>query len=125
MAESAAIEDIRDEDGRLQPEFVAKVRACITAGDGASSPASTYPAVLQTLLGASFLVFFYNAAVSLTRGEPAPVNPWGARTLDWSTESPPGHGNFTTPPVVTSGPYDFTKPAPYFGKPEYAPQSQH
>jgi magnesium transporter len=34
MAESAAIEDIRDEDGLLQPEFVAKVRACITAGDG-------------------------------------------------------------------------------------------
>ena len=32
MAESAAIEDIRDEDGLLQPEFVAKVRACITAG---------------------------------------------------------------------------------------------
>jgi magnesium transporter len=33
MVESAAIEDIRDEDGLLQPEFVAKVRAAIAAGD--------------------------------------------------------------------------------------------
>ena len=33
MAESAAIEDIRDEDGLLQPEFVAKVSAAIAAAD--------------------------------------------------------------------------------------------
>src|SRR5512145_2040824 len=33
MAESAATEDIRDEDGLLQPEFVAKVSAAIAAAD--------------------------------------------------------------------------------------------
>jgi len=67
------------------------------------------------VLGASFLVFFYNAAVSLARGEKAPANPWGGRTLEWTVPSPPGHGNFARVPVVSGGPYDFTKPAAWFG----------
>ena len=37
MAESAAIEDIRDEDGLLRPEFVATIRAAIAASDGAAA----------------------------------------------------------------------------------------
>ena len=37
MAESAAIEDIRDEDGLLQPEFVARICAAIAASDGAAA----------------------------------------------------------------------------------------
>jgi cytochrome c oxidase subunit I len=70
------------------------------------------------LLTVSFLFFIYNAWTSLRHGAKAPANPWGARTLDWSTQSPPApHGNFYTEPVVTAGPYDFTKPAPYFGVP--------
>ena len=72
------------------------------------------------VLGASFLVFMYNAAQSLVRGPKAPANPWGARTLEWATNSPPGHGNFVVEPIVTNNPYDFTKPAPYFGPPEGA-----
>jgi heme/copper-type cytochrome/quinol oxidase subunit 1 len=72
-------------------------------------------------LTASFLFFIYNAWQSLRQGAKAPANPWGARTLDWSTQSPPPmHGNFYTPPVVTSGPYEFSKPAPYFGVPQPA-----
>ncbi len=70
------------------------------------------------VLTASFLIFIWNAAQSLRHGERAGANPWGARTLDWSTESPPmPHGNFHRQPVITSGPYDFTAPAPYFGEP--------
>jgi len=70
------------------------------------------------VLTASFLFFIYNAWTSLRHGAKAPANPWDARTLDWSTQSPPApHGNFYSEPVVTSGPYDFTKPAPYFGVP--------
>ena len=60
------------------------------------------------VLGASFLVFFYNAAWSLVRGEKAPANPWGGRSLEWTVPSPPGHGNFAVEPVVTHGPYDFS-----------------
>ena len=74
--------------------------------------------IASYVLGASFLIFLYNAWTSLRRGARAPANPWDARTLDWSTESPPApHGNFYTEPVVTSGPYDFRAPAPYFGVP--------
>lgn len=75
------------------------------------------------VLGASFLVFMYNAAWSLARGERAPANPWGARTLEWATNSPPGHGNFVETPVVVHGPYDFTKPAQYYGPLADAPAS--
>jgi cytochrome c oxidase subunit 1 len=67
------------------------------------------------ILGASFLIFMYNAANSLVHGEKAPANPWGGRTLEWATASPPPHGNFATVPVIDSLPYDYTVPAPYFG----------
>ena len=70
------------------------------------------------VLGASFLIFMYNAANSLVHGEKAPPNPWGGRTLEWATASPPPHGNFATVPVITSLPYDYTLPAPYFGVPD-------
>jgi cytochrome c oxidase subunit 1 len=74
--------------------------------------------IASFVLAGSFLIFFYNMWTSLRSGVKAPANPWGARTLDWSTQSPPApHGNFYTEPVVTWGPYDFTVPAPYFGIP--------
>jgi cytochrome c oxidase subunit 1 len=67
------------------------------------------------ILGASFLIFLYNAVNSLVHGEKAPPNPWGGRTLEWATASPPGHGNFIRTPFVTAAPYDYSTPAPYFG----------
>ncbi|MBP9706694.1 MAG: cbb3-type cytochrome c oxidase subunit I [Oligoflexales bacterium] len=48
-------------------------------------------------------------AKALISGEKAPANPWGAATLEWMTASPPPHENFLVDPVVTSGPYDYTK----------------
>ena len=55
--------------------------------------------------------------VSIKNGEKAGPNPWGATTLEWQTSSPPPLLNFDVPPVVTTGPYDFT--ARYAkGKPE-------
>jgi cytochrome c oxidase subunit 1 len=78
-----------------------------------------FVSIASFVLSASFLLFMYNAWNSLRKGARAPANPWDARTLDWSTESPPRpHGNFTTTPVVLSGPYDFSVPAPYFGAPQ-------
>jgi cytochrome c oxidase subunit 1 len=73
--------------------------------------------ICSFILGASFLIFVYNAFWSLANGEKASANPWGARTLEWATNSPPGHGNFVRTPVVTGSPYDFHHPAPYFGPP--------
>jgi cytochrome c oxidase subunit 1 len=44
---------------------------------------------------------------SLWRGRPAPANPWGGRTLEWQTSSPPITENFEELPVMTGGPYDY------------------
>lgn len=62
-------------------------------------------------LGASFLVFVYNAVVSWVRGPQAVANPWEARTLEWQTSSPPIEHNFPHIPQVTGNPYDYGIPA--------------
>ncbi len=53
------------------------------------------------LLAISILVFMYNMWVSARRGEPAPADPWGGATLEWSIPSPPQEWNFTDEPIVT------------------------
>jgi cytochrome c oxidase subunit 1 len=47
---------------------------------------------------------------SLKSGAKAPANPWGGKTLEWETESPPPTENFRHDVVVTHGPYDFNTP---------------
>ena len=61
-------------------------------------------------LGASFIVFVYNMAVSWARGEKAAANPWGARTLEWMTTSPPPHENFPQEPEVVGDAYGYGIP---------------
>ncbi|MCS5657065.1 MAG: cbb3-type cytochrome c oxidase subunit I [Dehalococcoidia bacterium] len=56
------------------------------------------------------LVFFYNFIVSLRRGEKAGKNPWKSNTLEWTTESPPPHGNWKELPTVYRGPYEYSLP---------------
>jgi len=73
------------------------------------------------VLAFSVLLFMINAAISYWRGPKAPANPWGARTLEWTTTSPPPHGNFARTPIVTYNPYDFSKPAAWNGPPDQAP----
>ncbi|MBV8282900.1 MAG: hypothetical protein JO347_12680 [Candidatus Eremiobacteraeota bacterium] len=65
------------------------------------------------VLGASMLIFAYNALRSAKAGKVAGPNPWGARTLEWMTSSPPPYYNFAEIPIVLSGPYDYGKPLPY------------
>ena len=43
----------------------------------------------------------------LLKGPKASDNPWGAKTLEWQTSSPPPHENFLTDPEVTAGPYEY------------------
>jgi cytochrome c oxidase subunit 1 len=40
---------------------------------------------------------------------PAPADPWGATTLEWTVPSPPPLHNFIRKPQVEGFPYDFTK----------------
>ncbi|MGB8490583.1 MAG: cbb3-type cytochrome c oxidase subunit I [Bacteroidales bacterium] len=53
------------------------------------------------------IIIITNLFVSLRRGVRAPSNPWGGKTLEWTTSSPPPHENFHETPVVTTGPYNY------------------
>ncbi len=55
-------------------------------------------------------IFLYNFIVSMFRGKKAEKNPWKANTLEWTTESPPPHGNWQEMPTVYRGPYEYAVP---------------
>jgi cytochrome c oxidase subunit 1 len=58
-------------------------------------------------IGTGFLIALVVILHSIFKGEKAPDNPWGAKTLEWTTTSPPPHENFYQQPVVTAGPYEY------------------
>ena len=80
----------------------------------------SYPARFQVLnvlstggaylLAAALLLTFVNLLVALRFGARAGNNPWGSRTFEWETPSPPPKHNFLAPPVIDRGPYDFELP---------------
>ena len=59
------------------------------------------------ILFVGLVVIFSNLIRSLFKGEKAPANPWGGRTLEWSIPSPPPAENFAEVPTVTTRPYDY------------------
>ena len=61
-------------------------------------------------LGLFQLPFIFNFFWSIKNGEKVGDNPWQATTLEWSAPSPPPHGNFTAPPSVHRGPYEYSVP---------------
>jgi cytochrome c oxidase subunit 1 len=57
------------------------------------------------------IVFFYNCFISWRKGVRAGKNPWRSNTLEWTTESPPPHGNWPEGlPNVYRGPYEYAHP---------------
>jgi cytochrome c oxidase subunit I+III len=63
------------------------------------------------ILGASFLVMFYNMYRSLWAGEDAADNPWEyATTAEWAVPSPPPLENFPGIASYASGALEFRKP---------------
>jgi cytochrome c oxidase subunit I len=58
----------------------------------------------------SQFVFIFNFFWSLFAGKKAERNPWQANTLEWTTASPPPHGNFDVAPTVYRGPYEYSSP---------------
>jgi len=63
------------------------------------------------VLGSSQLIFFVNFFWSAFKGKPAGENPWQANGLEWTTQSPPPHGNWAGAiPEVHRWPYDYSVP---------------
>ena len=58
-------------------------------------------------IGVGFLVGLYVILECIIKGEKASDNPWGSKTLEWQTSSPPPHENFLKQPIVTAGPYEY------------------
>ena len=58
---------------------------------------------------AGMLVFLYGVISSWTSGAIAPMNPWFAKTLDWTVPNPVPLENFDVLPIVTSDPYGYGK----------------
>lgn len=61
------------------------------------------------LLIIGMVTMFVNLLLSFKQRVPAPVDPWGGTTLEWTVPSPPPVHNFINKPHVEDYPYDFTK----------------
>jgi len=70
-------------------------------------PLNTISSIGAYTIGTGFLIALFVILHCIFKGEKAPDNPWGARTLEWQTKSPPPHENFYQQPVVTGGPYEY------------------
>jgi cytochrome c oxidase subunit 1 len=67
------------------------------------------------------LIFIFNFFWSLKNGKVAGKNPWNANTLEWTTDSPPPHGNWKELPTCYRGPYEYSVPG---RESDYWPQDQ-
>jgi cytochrome c oxidase subunit 1 len=67
--------------------------------------------VSALILGASQVLYFINFFWSAFKGPKASANPWNANGLEWTTQSPPGHGNWQGDiPEVHRWPYEYSHP---------------
>jgi len=73
-------------------------------------PLNQFITLSAILLLLSQFFFVINFFMSLARGKAAERNPWQANTLEWTTDSPPPHGNFAEVPSVYRGPYEYSSP---------------
>ena len=53
-----------------------------------------------------FIMAFTALVWGMFKGQKAGDNPWGAKTLEWQTSSPPPHENFAQTPQVTKEAYE-------------------
>jgi cytochrome c oxidase subunit 1 len=85
-------------------------------------PINEFISISAFVLGAAQFLFLANIIYSYYKGEKATENPWHANTLEWTTPSPPPHGNWPGPvPIVYRGPYEYSSPEV---AEDFLPQSQ-
>ncbi|MEM9445197.1 MAG: cbb3-type cytochrome c oxidase subunit I [Verrucomicrobiota bacterium] len=65
--------------------------------------------------------FIINFFASIKTGKKAVDNPWQSTTVEWLAPTPPGHGNFTSEPIVDKGPYEYNVPD---SEEEFSPQGK-
>ena len=58
------------------------------------------------IIALGFIVALIALVWAVMKGKKAPANPWGAKTLEWQTSSPPPLENFAEAPVVTKEAYE-------------------
>jgi cytochrome c oxidase subunit 1 len=87
-------------------------------------PVNTFISYSVFALFAFQMIFMINFLASMWFGKKAEANPWQATTLEWSTPSPPPHGNFHQMPTVYRGPHEYSVPgAPGDFTPQWEPLS--
>ena len=60
-------------------------------------------------IGLGFIILLWAVVHSWRHGKIAPMNPWGAKTLEWTVPYPVPLENFDELPVITSDPYGYGK----------------
>jgi cytochrome c oxidase subunit 1 len=74
-------------------------------------PINEFITLSALVLGASQILFFINFFWSAFKGKKASENPWDAAGLEWSTPSPPPHGNWPGAiPEVHRWPFEYSNP---------------
>jgi cytochrome c oxidase subunit 1 len=74
-------------------------------------PINQFITMSAFVLGSSQVLFFINFFWSAFKGKKAGDNPWQANGLEWTTPSPPPHGNWPgAVPEVYRWPYDYSVP---------------
>jgi cytochrome c oxidase subunit 1 len=78
---------------------------------GSFSDLNALISIAAILAVSAQFIFLFNFFYSIFKGKLAPLNPWGATTLEWTTPRFPGHGNWPGEiPKVYRWPYDYSKP---------------
>jgi cytochrome c oxidase subunit 1 len=74
-------------------------------------PINQLMTVSALILGSAQILFFVNFFWSAFKGKKAAENPWNANGLEWTTPSPPPHGNWPGAiPEVHRWPYEYSPP---------------
>jgi cytochrome c oxidase subunit 1 len=60
-----------------------------------------------TILAVGYLLPMVYFTWSIFRGDKSPVDPWGAKGLEWEIPSPPPTENFFETPIVTQGTHQY------------------
>lgn len=60
-------------------------------------------------VGLGMIVLLWSVVHSWRKGALAPMNPWGAKTLEWSVPNPIPLENFDQEPIVSDHPYTYGK----------------